>query len=374
MASEGWEKDEEMGSLFEGMVLFNPSELAAAAAAAAPPPPDDQQEHDHRNRSIIPPPAAPPANDSAPPLLRGLQPQSDPSSCPSTSATATATATVSIATKTSTASTITTASREVRQFATRKKKRAGLRIGYGRDDALIPGVHSHYEEPELHPSSPPPSPGDQITIKSGGALSLDRQGKAREIEEDENDFSDKTSESIDSSHTSADEGFTRIGGSVSDAEAASSSRDFREEDDKRVENIHPVEIRFDQIRAQISDKLKHARELVASVSSARKVSIRRRRKAAENLTMASAKYKELEKELEEACEAEDFEAAERVSESLASAEKEKELSLSALKGAEADCDAVDSKMEEVLKSQIAVEEESASLLQSFAIVSRKISN
>ncbi|KAA8544657.1 hypothetical protein F0562_019496 [Nyssa sinensis] len=49
-------------------------------------------------------------------------------------------------------------------------------------------------------------------------------------------------------------------------------------------------------------------------------------------------------DLEEACEAEDFETTKRLSESLASVEKEKECLAIELRDAEADCDAVDSKM------------------------------
>ncbi|KAA8534691.1 hypothetical protein F0562_032208 [Nyssa sinensis] len=69
---------------------------------------------------------------------------------------------------------------------------------------------------------------------------------------------------------------------------------------------------------------------------------------------------------EEGCEVEDFETAERLSESLASTEKEKECMAIELRDAKADCDAVDSKMQEVLEFQIAAEEECASLLENFA--------
>ncbi|KAL2529827.1 hypothetical protein Fot_22428 [Forsythia ovata] len=128
-----------------------------------------------------------------------------------------------------------------------------------------------------------------------------------------------------------------------------------------------IELRFEEIRTKISERLKHAREAVVSVSAARKDSIRRRRKAADNLNQASAKYNELEKQLEEACEAEDFEKAESVSERLSSAERERELMALALRDAEADCDAVESKMQEVLDLQIRAEEECASLLESFTV-------
>lgn len=86
----------------------------------------------------------------------------------------------------------------------------------------------------------------------------------------------------------------------------------------------------------------------------------------EELGLALTRHRELEKELEEACEAEDFEKAEMVSESLAAAEKEKDGLVSALRDAEVACDAVDSEMEKVLEMQIAAEEEEAVMLEQFA--------
>ncbi|RVX15995.1 hypothetical protein CK203_005823 [Vitis vinifera] len=127
-----------------------------------------------------------------------------------------------------------------------------------------------------------------------------------------------------------------------------------------------TEANFDRVRAIISEKLHHARQLAASISASRKDSIRRRRKAAQNLNLASTKSMELEKELEEACEAEDFEMAERLSQSLAGAEKDKQAFIAALRDAEAECDAIDSKMQEVLERQITAEEECVSLLEQFA--------
>lgn len=129
------------------------------------------------------------------------------------------------------------------------------------------------------------------------------------------------------------------------------------------------ELRLDQSKALIAEKLNRARQLAASVSSTRKDSIARRRTAADELNLASTNYANLEKQLEEACEAEDFETAQRLSDSLASAEEKRQALLAALRDAEADCDAVDSKMHEVLRSQIAAEEECASLLHHFATVS-----
>ncbi|KAJ0866331.1 putative UVR domain-containing protein [Helianthus annuus] len=118
---------------------------------------------------------------------------------------------------------------------------------------------------------------------------------------------------------------------------------------------------------KVAEKLDYARGMVASVSGKRKEVIRKRRKAAEELNSVSVKYKEMEKELEEAVESEDFETAERVSDGLAAAEKEKEVLSVALREAEAECDAIDLKMQEALEMQIVAEEECAALLQSFAV-------
>ncbi|XP_076888317.1 uncharacterized protein LOC143538714 [Bidens hawaiensis] len=75
----------------------------------------------------------------------------------------------------------------------------------------------------------------------------------------------------------------------------------------------------------------------------------------------------MEKELEEAVESEDFETAERVSDSLALAEKNKEVLLIALREAETEFDAIDSKMQEALELQIVAAEECTELLKSFAV-------
>lgn len=125
---------------------------------------------------------------------------------------------------------------------------------------------------------------------------------------------------------------------------------------------------FELLKSQIIQKLARAKESVASVSAAWKDSIRRRKKADEDLNEASLRHSELEKQLEEACEAEDFEKAEMLSESIATAEKAKGDLLSALRVAEAECNAVDYKMQRALELQIAVEEECATLLDRFSAV------
>ncbi|KAG7594002.1 BTB/POZ domain [Arabidopsis thaliana x Arabidopsis arenosa] len=92
--------------------------------------------------------------------------------------------------------------------------------------------------------------------------------------------------------------------------------------------------RLELVKAQIEAKLNRARELAASVTSARKNAIRKRRKASKNIRLASTTHEELEKQLEEAIEAEDFDAAERISESLAAKERDRLALLALLRQAE----------------------------------------
>ncbi|CBI40806.3 unnamed protein product, partial [Vitis vinifera] len=198
----------------------------------------------------------------------------------------------------------------------RKKKRASLRIGYGRDSL---NQLSLVDDAEVQSS---PSDDSHSQTKSFSLLP------------------DETLDSHPSPPTTSQAILTTCSTST--------------------------EANFDRVRAIISEKLHHARQLAASISASRKDSMRRRRKAAQNLNLASTKSMELEKELEEACEAEDFEMAERLSQSLAGAEKDKQAFIAALRDAEAECDAIDSKMQEVLERQITAEEECVSLLEQFA--------
>lgn len=218
----------------------------------------------------------------------------------------------------------------------RKKKRAaGLRIGYGRDDRVR----------------------DQDDVSDASHQQLKQQ----------NNDHNHPPFPIESHDAPA----------ATTTTPSSSRTQFQDENENEVEpaiskhntGTGTIEIRFEEIRALIDQKLNSARQAVSYVSSARKDSIRKRRKAAQLLSEATAKYSELEKQLEEACEAEDFEKAEWVGENLASADKERELLLLSLRDAEAHSDALESKMGEAVESQIQTEEECASLLQKFSLVS-----
>lgn len=396
MAPEEGERDE-MDSLFEGMVLIDPSlrvDGDDGGGGGDDDDGDDKLQEQQQPVSLSPRPcrntSSSPAShpldenlftdltlvnpDSQDPLILQLPPHSE--TC-----------------GTSTSTTTTTSNREEvppsllsRQISTRKKKRAGLRIGYGRD-ALFPDVqHIDGRSSEFDPPQPPPPlPSSSLTDESESGRSAPQQRRQEHQQEEleleeaslsltattkmESDYSENTgaSEEADPSRYNAANGASRDedDSAVSDAQPTATGLS---KDQVKTSAPNAIELRYEQIRAQISQKLRHVRELVASVSAARKDSRRRRRMAAETLNIASTRYRELEKELEEACEAEDFETAERVSESLASAEKDKERLAVDLRHAEEDCDAVDSRMHEVLELQIDAEEECSSSLKTFAMV------
>ena len=349
-------RDVEMDSLFEGMVLFDPSQLAAdqqhkeeekgggGGEEEEEEAEEEAEEEDHRGPPIpIDAPSAASTSSSSysysssQPLDENLfsdltivtpletQSRSHPSPTSSSSTAIDA----SIPTTASTTQVIPLLSRQI----SRKKKRAGLRIGYARDAPPLPlydAVDDH-----IHTSDGSHA-HDALVAEDGKTSKHDDHIQQRQQQEQEEEEEEEEEEVV----------------AVDDQKSSPSS-----------------ELSFEHVNAQISEKLNHARELVASVSTARKDSIRRRRKAAENVNLASIKHRELEKELEEACEAEDFERAERVSESLAAAEREKQAFLIALRDAEADSNDIDSEMHEALQAQIAAEEQCVSLLDHFAKVS-----
>lgn len=248
-----------------------------------------------------------------------------------------------------------------RQSSIRKKKKAGgLRIGYGRDRN---GPNSYAHSDELNESH----------------VSTSQQGERQDRDSDYRYSSVITV--VDKHHDpySVNDHIS-VSLATEDANVANSPctiRDLQvEEENGGVDNANTTfcssgsstfDFKYEELRKRISENLKHAQEAVTNASAARKDSIRRRRKVAEKLSQASAKHRELEKELEEACETEDFEKAERVSESLSSAEEDREALVSAYKDAEDHCDKLDSKMKEALEYQIQAEEECASLLQNFAM-------
>jgi len=148
----------------------------------------------------------------------------------------------------------------------------------------------------------------------------------------------------------------------------------KEEDDQKEDEVAGVaaavgiEERLGLLRSQISSKLDSIQQMAAAVVARKRQLAGRRRKVAEEAASVASRHKDLERELEEACEAEDFERAERISDSLAALEKEKDRLLTALRDAELDYDSVDSELQGVLEARIAAEEEAAILLEQFAKV------
>lgn len=228
-----------------------------------------------------------------------------------------------------------------RQNSTRRRKKAGLRIGYGRDR-------------------------DYAAIQDKEANQDQKfEEEAEESREEEKNIIDSSPEMLYNDNDSIDSSDTKVNLSSSNPISSRPDDEYMDAGHLNVK-ANPVELKFERIRATIADKLKLAREAVISVSAQRKESIQRRRKAVENFNGASTRHRDLEKKLDEACEAEDFEGAERVSENLASAEKEKEQLVILLRDAETYCDVIDLKMQEVLESLIQAEEECVYLLRRFS--------
>ncbi|XP_043713140.1 uncharacterized protein LOC122661707 isoform X1 [Telopea speciosissima] len=380
-----------MGSLFEGMVLFRPSHISQ----------DDDVDGDDRHHQSLPPasplPPSPPTSSSlSRPLDENLfsdltlvtpnehlvlQLQSGPCPTAATTTSASETAIPSIA----------------RQVSRRKKK-GGIRVGYGRDAS--PADHDHQSSVPLSDSNsraekfslpstetdPPPSrPTVDINVSDEGVFLRDIN-VSLELEESSNLYSDANSlrDSPVACCGSEDSNLPTAGilsAATLDPDSEDGTLSSMVNDGLCDVDLvspgcvhelsplclgHSAEEKLEQIRARISEKLEHIRELAASISKNRKEFARRRREAIDRVNLASFKHRELERELEEACDAEDFESAERVSESIAAAETEKQGLINLLKGADADCDSIESKMQEVLGLQIAAEEESVSLLEQFS--------
>ncbi|KAL6178848.1 hypothetical protein ACLB2K_050365 [Fragaria x ananassa] len=300
-------EEDEMDSLFEGMVLFDPNSSQLDSDSQPPPPPLPPSQDNGEDPKIEAPPSPPGSSSEpldenlfsdltvqfqAPPVL---EEQEDP---------------------------IRTTSRQ--NSSSRKKKRAaGLRIGYARDS------NNHDRFPSF-------------------------------------DADDVIADGIDSPDSTVSVSVPVQSEVENEAQPEPEVKPEAKTELQSDEAEATPELRLEQSKALIGEKLSRARELAAAVSSARKDSIARRRAAADDLNVASVNYANLEKQLEEACEAEDFETAERLSDSLVAAQEKRQALLAALRDAEADCDNVDSKMHEVLQSQIAAEEECASLLQNFS--------
>ncbi|XP_009143333.1 myosin-13 [Brassica rapa] len=293
---------DDMDSLFEGMELFTPSSSQLSDNSPAILPPSKEAE-----TTVITAPAAEATEAMSEPLDEDMF--SD-----LTIVTPVQHVPEAVTHQSPLPSSSSSSSSMRRQVSRRKKRSGGLRIGYGRHE-----VNDDEDD-------------DSVSQQSADSVS--------QLSDSVNQVTDSVSQLSDSVNQITDS--------------------VNQEPDVPV-----VDQPLDSVKAQIEGKLKLARALAASVTSSRKNAIRKRRQASENLRLASKAHDELEKQLEEAIEAEDFDAAEKISESLADAERDKLSLMALLRQAESDCDAIESKMEEVLLSQIAAEEESASLLRGF---------
>jgi hypothetical protein len=377
MASQddGWGGGEDGSSLFEGMVLFAPEPAAAEDSVPAPAPAEDS----------VPAPAAVPelptaarpdadaASSVPPPLDEDLfsdltlfTPPQEPLSLEQTPpplppqgedrSHAALAPTPALSRQPSTSS-------------LRKKKRA-VRIGYARS-------------PQPAPPSPPatvPASAAAAAISASTIAFLDAspypaatrtldQLPDRQLDVHVNGY-EAHAEAVDVDTNSphvveavdVDTNSPRV-----EEEEAKEDDDGKEDEDAGVAALG-VKERLGLLRSQISGKLDSIQQRAAAVAAKRRLLAGRRRKVAEEATSVASRHKDLERELEVACEAEDFERAESISDSLAALEKEKDGLLTALRDAELDYDSVDSELQEVLESRIAAEEEAAILLEQFAKV------
>ncbi|KAK1606356.1 hypothetical protein QYE76_030029 [Lolium multiflorum] len=335
-------------SLFEGMVLFAPS-LSAAAEAPEPPKPPTPRPAAAADADADTSAASQPLDEDlfsdltllAPqsPLDQDQQPQAqDRPASPVSPAPAAA------------------LSRQPSSSALRKKKRA-VRIGYGRS-------------PQSAPALPPTvalAPTTTTTITAAATV-IPTASSSGSLP-----VPDAPSIPSQYSDHQADNGDEEVA-SVLDPEVSSSDvkQEAKEEDvgEKEVAGgagaaAVGIEERLALLRSQMSGKLDSIQQRAAAVAAKRRQLAGRQRKVAEDVASAASKHKDLERELEEACEAEDFERAERISDSLAALETGKDRLLTALRDAELDYDSVDLELQEVLESRIAMEEEAAALLEQF---------
>ncbi|KAH0457315.1 hypothetical protein IEQ34_012630 [Dendrobium chrysotoxum] len=348
MASEvGVSGDELDGSLFEGMVLFSPSDLLPSSLPLEKEPAPPSQSHDPVRPPSPSPPTAPstlPQSKSGPldedlfsdlSLQIPIEPKillpaiSSPAPIPLPAAPS--------------------------RLISRKKKR-GFRIGYGREAIDSMPVVSVID---------PPHPTENVIRASSSDSILSTFSCHEELLDGTVHEDVAVAETVVSVKAANDgDGLSpsQRGDSEGDAEAFSSTAKASEKD-----TLELIEDKLNLLRSRISTKLEGVREMATLAYSERKELERKRRKAGKDFNQASMIYKDLEKQLEVACEAEDFEMAEKLSESLAAAEKEKDRLLYTLRETELDCDYIDSRMQEVVKLQIAAEEEGIELLERFAM-------
>lgn len=344
-----------MSSLFEGMVLFTPQ------TPSSPPPPDSDEAEQLNQSSAT---AKEPNVDIVNHVYSRSVSSSSSVSVPldenlfSDLTVVTASETPETFGDRPVSPSLTAVSQ--RQSSTRKKRRAGgLRIGYGRDKD-IPNSSANLDE-----SNESPVAASQQNEKQDHDYDYHQSSVITVLHEDHDACRPNDQIGVSLATEEADAAASPCSNGNIQGEEVDEG-ECKVKTTFSSKSSSPINSRLEEIRKHMIEKLKQAQEAVTNVSAARKNSIRSRRKTAEKLSEAAAKHRELEQELEEACEKEDFEKAERVSESLSSAEKDREVLVAAYKEAEAYCDTLESQMKAALEYQIQAEEECASLFQSFA--------
>ncbi|CAK9189073.1 unnamed protein product [Sphagnum troendelagicum] len=129
------------------------------------------------------------------------------------------------------------------------------------------------------------------------------------------------------------------------------------------QNELTIEMKFNLIKQAIATKVKSLKERGLLVSAKRKNAAQKRRQAAEIVASESARHKDLEAQLEVACETEDFEKADDLSGKILESEKTQEEAVRVFTVAEVECDQIAAEMQEVLDLEIEIEEQGAQLLQ-----------
>jgi hypothetical protein len=352
----GWGGDDG-NSLFEGMVLFAPEPVTSEepVPSPGPEPPAARPEADAASSQN---PAAPRPLDEdlfsdltllapqEPSPLEQQLPLGEDRAFPAPAAALSSPTTAPSSTVPAPSASAPALSRQPSSSSLRKKKRA-VRIGYGRSP---------------QPAPPAPLPTSTIATISASSATLDAAPPPPVEQADEYGNGDeqdtvKVLDPVDNS--------LRV------------EEDAKEEDgaeENGGDGIAVAEVGIQErlaiLRSQISSKLESIQQRAAAVVAKRRQLAARRRKVAEEVGSAASRHKDLERELEEACEAEDFDRAERISDSIAAVEKENDRLLMALRDAEIDYDSVDSELQDVLESRIAAEEEAAALLEQFAKVNQ----
>ncbi|QCD91943.1 hypothetical protein DEO72_LG4g2912 [Vigna unguiculata] len=381
MASDG-KKSDDMDSLFEGMVLFNPAADIEIGVEA-----EVRQDNYNGSDALT---TSQPLDENlfsdltlvVDPLQNSLAAEADHDLQSQQQLSVSATAPTSSSSSTQ---------GQVQGQPPRRRKRSGLRIGYGRDalhfndmphtlsplpqpisDSDSLGAGHTVRLPETFPSivtatADADADADGVTLSQPSTVSSSKSENENREYQHSSAFSEEEPSAESSSKSENENRKQHLVSAFSEEEpsAESSSKSGNENLNQQHASAFP-EAEFEQIKVTIREKLNLASQLVKNASSARKDSIRNRRKIVENANLASLKYMELEKQLEEACEAEDFERAEKVSEKLSDAEKEKLSYINSLREADAVVDALDLKLQHALESQLVAEEQCAILLDHYA--------